>query len=437
MRISSRVCQLWHKMRTIAKADAGVVMNILAITYSFVPLQFPATYRLLKWFSHLTAIGHHVTVVSIDPASFPGPKDPALCSLVPEGVKIVEAASRENTLLYRVLRRREDWFYRLFEPRKMEWHAPAKQAIGRLDLDRFDVIYSCSQPHVCHLLGGEVHRQTNLPWVAFFSDPWTDNPYYRARPQRIRDYNMALERSVITSADAIILTCDEMKRIVVGKYGLEGDPRISVLPHCFKTDWPARSDHVPTLEANVINVLLIGNFYGPRSPMPLLRTLGHLDQHRALGDRIRLHLFGLMPEEDRCSPVWGEVKHFVQYHGRVEYLASLALMRAADYLLLIDAPVAAGYESVFFPSKLADYLGAGVPIIGFTPRNGASARILAETGHMTCDFGDEHGVEDIFSRMVAGTLQISPDPDEVQKYDYHRVGDMLAAVLQDACAKHP
>ena len=52
---------------------------------------------------------------------------------------------------------------------------------------------------------------------------------------------------------------------------------------------------------------------------------------------------------------------------------SLKLMATSDLLLVVDGP---DDLSVFLPSKLIDYLGAQVPILGIVPP-GAAAKLLA------------------------------------------------------------
>ena len=159
-------------------------MKILAITYCFVPLQFPATFRLLKWLKYLSEMGHEVTLLSVDPASFNGPKDPNLACLVPEHVDNIQVTSWENTPLFRLLRRCEPWLISLFQPGKKEWFGPARRAgCKALSLREYDLIFTCSQPPVCHLLGREIKRETNLPWVTYFSDPWIELRFTESSPR--------------------------------------------------------------------------------------------------------------------------------------------------------------------------------------------------------------------------------------------------------------
>ena len=87
-------------------------------------------------------------------------------------------------------------------------------------------------------------------------------------------------------------------------------------------------------------------------------------------------------------------------------LTSLALMKNADYLFLIDAAVPSNRQSVFFPSKLAEYLGSGKPIVGLTPKQGATARILRELGHHAVDLGGSAGNQGYAGNAHAETTSI-------------------------------
>ena len=41
---------------------------------------------------------------------------------------------------------------------------------------------SFAQPWTNHLVGMRLHRDSGLPWVAHFSDPWIDSPYQQGSP---------------------------------------------------------------------------------------------------------------------------------------------------------------------------------------------------------------------------------------------------------------
>ena len=73
----------------------------------------------------------------------------------------------------------------------------------------------------------------------------------------------------------------------------------------------------------------------------------------------------------------------------VSYIKSLELMNSSDYLLVIDAP--SDDVSMFFPSKLADYIGTNKHILGISPK-GSTNRILKELGYKCYNTTDIDGI---------------------------------------------
>ena len=63
----------------------------------------------------------------------------------------------------------------------MDWRRGTRGARAACRRARFDALVSFAQPWSDHLIGLRVHRATGLPWIAHFSDPWTDSPYLRGR----------------------------------------------------------------------------------------------------------------------------------------------------------------------------------------------------------------------------------------------------------------
>jgi glycosyltransferase involved in cell wall biosynthesis len=74
----------------------------------------------------------------------------------------------------------------------------------------------------------------------------------------------------------------------------------------------------------------------------------------------------------------------VALKARVGYLESLSLMSSASGLMVIDAVVPENTKSVFLPSKLIEYIGAGRPIIGLTPP-GTAADLIQKLGGWVAD----------------------------------------------------
>jgi glycosyltransferase involved in cell wall biosynthesis len=229
-----------------------------------------------------------------------------------------------------------------------------------------------------HLVGLCLKRRLGVPWIAHFSDPWVDNPFRRYE-FLAKFVNSRLEARVIATADRLIFTSEETLDLVMRKYPESWRTKAEVLPHGFDPKLYPRSAKA----AGPLTVRYLGNFYGHRSPVPLFRALKNLlAREPKVLENVQFELVGSMPDRMRKHPSLRSLpKGLVRLRETVPYLDSLKLMASSDLLLVVDGP---DDLSVFLPSKLIDYLGAHVPILGIVPP-GTSAQLLARLGAPACD----------------------------------------------------
>ena len=180
---------------------------------------------------------------------------------------------------------------KLLPDEKWVWIRAAARAAQRLAAERrFDVLVSFAQPFSDHLVGLRVRRATGLPWVAHFSDPWTDSPYLRgARWQQ--SLWKRLEAEVVQGADALVFVNAQTAERVMRKYPDEWRRKAHVVPHGFDL-----ADPLPTPAARDERLTIVhtGRFYdGIRTPEALLRALAVLSRRQPLGrdatHRVRRH----------------------------------------------------------------------------------------------------------------------------------------------------
>lgn len=412
-------------------------MRILAVLYCYPPLLVPASLCYLKLMAGLVENGVEVEVLTISPDTFyspgPIPLDTALERVAPPSIKVHAVRSPETTRLVRTIKfldpkRLLTW--RWLEPRKREWVGPALKKLRALDLGRYDLLLTCSQPHANHLLGLEWRRLTDAPWVAYFSDPWTENPYDNFASGSIRAYHARLEDEVLRSADLVLFTCQEMLDLVADNHGALDLGRAGILPHAFVPEWyvadpPTRAPGEPW------RLLHTGSFYGPRTPMPLLDSLSRVAEKIPLEGALRVDSYGGMDDRYRRMIAERDLGEVVGIHGFVPYLDSLVLMANADALLLVDAALTTTGQSVFLPSKLIDYLGAGIPVIAVTPSRGATARVVREIGGTVVPIEEPAELD----RLLLGILEdgvhpSAPRPEAVRTYEYREVGLALVSRLR-------
>ena len=258
---------------------------------------------------------------------------------------------------------------------------------------QFDVLITFGAPMSDHLIGLKLKKRLGLPWVAHFSDPWVDNPFTAADPLT-NALNRSLERKVLSAADRVIFTSDETVDLVFKKYPASWKKKARVLPHAFDDSLFAGTQN----QESKITIRYLGDFYGPRTPKPLYEAIRQLlDSNPSSLADVRFELIGnlgLRPANEGI--VDGIPPEMVSIKPPVGYLESLALMRASDGLLVIDAPAD---QSVFLPSKLIDYIGSERPIFGISPP-GTATKLIAELGGWIANPADNAAVRDQLAAFI-------------------------------------
>lgn len=400
-------------------------MKILTISYALPPMLYPQAIQIGRLLSHSKLevcaisggrevdvsgfggrVAHHVVPFVNEPKG-------ALHSI---GIRIVP-------------------FYGTVPDAFRAWTNLAHAAIGDIvrKQGKPDIIVTFGEPMSDHLLGIRLKRELNVPWLAHFSDPWSDNPFRGLQPLS-KFVNRALERRVVEHADRAVFTSEETVDLVYRKYNRSFRERASVLPHSFDPDAYAgrEDDKVP----GKIALRYIGNFYGHRSPRPLIAALAHIfrESPHLLAD-VRVELVGGIPPRMLHSSEWKALPEgLLVARGSVSYAESLRLMKASDILLTIDAPAT---KSVFFPSKLADYIGAGRRLVGIVPP-GAASRIISECGGKSVSptapaadvanlLRDE--IAAARSQRESGVARLSPGQNAT-RYDIANVAPMFDALCR-------
>jgi hypothetical protein len=377
--------------------DAGV----LFVSPCVPPVGLPESIAVLKKLRVLSRILPITVVAAADEGgAFPLPPDRELMQFLPPEAHILRIPWPSREPIPRLLGLAGQLAFThsaVVNAVQLAW---ARRAAARIERElghlRFGAIITNSSPAAAHVVGWQLRYGARAPvWIQHYSDPLVDPVYRRYQPLS-RWIDTAIERRVLARADVVTVTSPETREVILRRHGTripELRARICVVPHVYdEAMLAAARDRYPAemIDAEGLHACYVGHFYGARSVDPLCRWIDWLRAGSSpLLARLRIHLVGsLRPAEaNRIRRGYSDV---VRVHPTVTYLKSLAVMQAADVLLVVDAQ--SPDTSVHFPSKLADYLGAGRPIVAFTPRKGATARILSDTGHFIVppDASDEH-----------------------------------------------
>lgn len=182
-----------------------------------------------------------------------------------------------------------------------------------------------------------------------------------------------------------------------------------------------------------MRLVYTGRFYRDRrTPLALFRGLALLQEQAPLAGRLELVLMGPMVSEFRAAAAALGVEPLVRFEPRRPREDAARAAAAADVLLVIDAPSAG--TSVFLPSKLIDYLAFRKPILGLTPADGASARLLARLECPVVAPDDPQAIAAALSALLArrqsGALSVSAAFDAVaSEFEIRRTTAQLDDVL--------
>lgn len=294
-----------------------------------------------------------------------------------------------------------------------------------------DVLATFGFPMSDHLIGLELKRRLRVPWIAHFSDPWVDNPFTRRDPLT-RRLNLSLESKVFAAADRFVFTSDETLDLVMSKYQSDLRRKARVVAHSYD---PEQFPAITSGEDRPIVIRYLGDLYTPRSPEPLIKAVAQiLQESPSLASEVRFEIVGSTYSLDLNAMGLNALPEgVITLHPSVKYLDSLALMVNADGLLVIDAPAEI---SVFLPSKLIDYVGAGRPILGITPR-GTAAELIQRLGGWVADPSDVPGVAATlrtfitFLRERQHTTEPWGDPELRRGFVATEVSEKFEDILQE------
>jgi glycosyltransferase involved in cell wall biosynthesis len=407
--------------------------QLLAVSWDMPPVLMPRSIQVTRTLNRLAELGWQTTVLCTSPKGLDKriTIDASLERVLGQAYHPVRVASLERSLPLRALERfffldHLVWIFRA---------VPRGRALLRSG--NFSAIVSFAQPWASHLVGLRLHRFSGLPWVAHFSDPWVDSPYFRGTVWQ-RQLWRHLEAVVVREAGAVVFVNSQTADLVMSKYPPAWREKTYILPHGFDAGFfpPGNPSAGPRPR---LRMVYTGRFYpGRRTPEGLFRGLQILQSNRNLSQELEIRLIGpFAPSFQTLAQELG-LGQMVTCREEVPFMESVKETTAADVLLLIDAP--SDTPSPFLPSKLVDYLAFRKPILGLTPREGPSSELLQQLG---CPVVAPDDVADIAQALTelldlwqAGKLAVSPAFAEVaHRYDIRQTTKILDRVLRELISR--
>lgn len=199
-----------------------------------------------------------------------------------------------------------------------------------------------------------------------------------------------------------------------------------VLPHVYDPELYGEFDG---RESKNFRLTYVGGFNQVRGIEPLAEIIQTLKAEGANLDLLKIELVG--PNMQREEHILNDIHAgLAASTGKVGYIDSLHIMKRADCLLLLDADLE---YSPFFPSKLVDYLGSGRPIVGISPTNSCSSKVLREQGFMAFDYRQLKEFAAYLKGILNGKMQLPESRHEKTcRYSAERVAPDFLSLVERA-----
>lgn len=413
--------------------------SLLAVSWTMPPIVLPRSIQIARTLKALGHLGWQSEVISTTVASNVGANiDEEFARLYRDTYHQRHIEHRESIAASSAWRRIQR---RIRPPDNVDeanWiERSTRYIVEQCRQQKCDVLVTFAQPWIDHMVGIEVRRRRHVPWLAHFSDPWVDSPYYDPGVPEIAgklELWRVQERRVIETADIVVFVTQQTADLVMRKYPLELHGKIRIVPHGFDRD---TFTSPPAVDRSAeLRITYIGNIYaGTRHPIHLFEALAEMNTKSSLAGRLRLNFYGYCPLEVAAKVSELGIGSIVAFHGTVGYLDSLRYAAEADVLLLIDAP---SDLSVFLPSKIVDYLMLKKPILALTPPEGASTDVLLPLGHFVVAPTDKSAMIDTLTRIIARNMQGKPlatIEENVDAFEISETSRQFDQALRDAMTR--
>jgi glycosyltransferase involved in cell wall biosynthesis len=417
-----------YESQHVARGPQGV--NVLFASIAFPPKSDPEALQAARYFKYLVQHpGLAIDVVTSRNPTLWMPTDEALRAYTHGLRQMVELPIFEPRLLSVALLKFLPGVANLPDMRQsFHWQWRRVPAVLRV---RPDVVYSRSMPLSSTILGYKLARHYGVPWILHLSDPWTESAILAFRGPA-RAYNEHMQAACFARASAITLASPRMVELYRARHP-DLAAKFYLMPNVYDPDdvrpVPARTPGQP------LRLVYTGSLQGGRSVGPFLRVLAWcMARDPAALEHLSVELAGSLDSAERealASARFACVRHV----GILSLVEAQRLQREADVLLVFDTRLRPE-DSVFFPSKLLDYLVTGRPIFAITSPGSMTREIVsAEVGrcfdHDETEAAGRHLLRLIGQHRAGDSIARAPRGSADQRFSAPVNAARLAALMKE------
>ena len=378
--------------------------RVLIISYYWPPTGGSGVQRWVKFAKYLPSEGWQPVIYTPE-----NPEqlavDESLAAEIPEAVEVVKTRIVEPYEMYKKLLRKSGhskeavevnpvnaqnksflqkaamWVRgNLFRPDpRCLWIRPSVRFLKKyLEEHPVDLIVSTGPPQSMHMIALKLARQTGLPWIADFRDPWTKIFYFKhlAMTRATEKWHHKMERKVLDEATAVVA----VSPLVQQEFQAMTQTPVELITNGFdECDFAAEK----CIEAyggpeKPFVITHTGLFAADGNPTVLWEVLAEkckaCDEFRKL---LRINLIGKTDEQIIKAICDAGLEENLNNLGYQPHAKAIEEQRQAS-LLILPLRKEPEYKAVL-PGKLFEYLASWRPVLGIGQPDGAMSMILNNT----------------------------------------------------------
>jgi glycosyltransferase involved in cell wall biosynthesis len=306
-----------------------------------------------------------------------------------------------------------------------------RAALEVVATDHVDAVYSTSPPESTHLAGEKVHRETGLPWIADFRDPWM-NLHLLDAPSPVHAHlHRRMERLVCTTATTVAVTTRWSEEYMRATYPAA---RIARISNGYEGGEMAALDEIVPSGA-AMRITHAGMLTQHRSSTPFLEALSRLlADEPSLRSELRVEFIGPREDASERSAAKLNLVDVVHFRDPLPHAETLRTERAAHVLLLVKH-ADPRYDGLV-PGKLYEYVGLRRPVLALAPPGEARDLVTSLRRGEVASPSNAGEIVQALRTMVehhrAGRLESAYDLSMRPEFDRARLAGDLAALLDSA-----
>ncbi len=421
--------------------------RVLIICYYWPPAGGPGVQRWLKFVKYFRDFGIEPVMFVPEKAHYPS-VDAALEKEIPANIEILRTPINEPYRFAKVLSKKQTrtisrgiisekdpsfmeklmLFTRgnFFIPdARVGWVKPSVSFLRKyLQQETIDAIITTGPPHSLHLIGLQLKKELNLPWIVDFRDPWTSIHYHKSLrlTKAAAQKHKELEKDVLNAADHVVVTSPGTEQEFRGIT----DRPISVITNGYD-----RTEIKVPLDPD-FTIVHVGSLLNERNPEILWKTLSELvNEDPEFAAHCKIRLVGNVGSRVLESLTEFQLSDRLEQVGYVENHKALEHMRRAQVLLLIEKN--SEETKAIIPGKLFEYLNAHRSIIALGPQGSDIEEIMKDTQageFFNYSQGSQLKTElkQLFAKFHSGSLEASTQ--NIEKYSRKALTAQMADLIK-------